>query len=284
LTYAWHNCRCKRLTGTFPDGATYLIDVPENWNKTLVLYSHGYNSPGNPNPAPNVGDGLTGYYLYTNGFALAGSSYATNGWAVHEAFQDQIAVLDAFENLVGTPAHTIAWGHSLGGMITAGLLQKYPERFSAALPMCGVVGGGVGLWNELLDQAFAFNVLIAGKTLQLTGISNPATNLNNAEHYLGAAKVPQGRAQLVAAPADVQDGPTLRYLSPRSPTTLPRSHQFAWLAYANFVSCFITRRVGAAPVVVEYRGTTKQLKRPSSTQKCRLCMPPASIWTPTVQG
>ena len=31
----------KTLTGKFPDGATYLIQVPSNWNGTLFLYSHG---------------------------------------------------------------------------------------------------------------------------------------------------------------------------------------------------------------------------------------------------
>ena len=57
----------QHLTGTFSDGATYVIDVPANWNKTLLLYSHGYNFPGNPNPAYDAGDGLTQYYLLTKG-------------------------------------------------------------------------------------------------------------------------------------------------------------------------------------------------------------------------
>ncbi|HYL12143.1 MAG TPA: hypothetical protein VEV41_03860, partial [Terriglobales bacterium] len=30
------------FTGTFADGASYLIEVPANWNGTLLLYSHGY--------------------------------------------------------------------------------------------------------------------------------------------------------------------------------------------------------------------------------------------------
>jgi len=29
-----------------PDGATYLIEVPANWNGTLFRYSHGYVIPG----------------------------------------------------------------------------------------------------------------------------------------------------------------------------------------------------------------------------------------------
>ena len=33
-------------TGTLSDGATYLIEVPSPWNGTLLLYSHGYVTPG----------------------------------------------------------------------------------------------------------------------------------------------------------------------------------------------------------------------------------------------
>src|ERR1700746_2567550 len=114
-------------TGALVDGATYLIQVPSNWNGTLFLYSHGYVVPGSPNPAQDIGDQLTRLFMLSNGFALAGSSYAHTGWAVQEALLDQIAVLDVFNNVVGTPKRTIAWGHSLGGMITAGLIQRHPE-------------------------------------------------------------------------------------------------------------------------------------------------------------
>ena len=43
--------RLQTYTGEFLDHATYLIEVPENWNGTLFLYSHGYVFPGDPNPA-----------------------------------------------------------------------------------------------------------------------------------------------------------------------------------------------------------------------------------------
>lgn len=93
-------------TGTLPDGATYLIEVPANWNGTLFLYSHGYTIPDSPNPASDAGDPFTRVFMLSSGFALAGSSYATTGWAVHEAIPDQIAVLDLFNQLV--PSRTIA--------------------------------------------------------------------------------------------------------------------------------------------------------------------------------
>src|SRR5271167_4143800 len=102
----------KSYKGKFPDGATYLIQVPANWNGTLVLYSHGYVIPGSANPALDVGDPLTGAWMLTNGYALAGSSYATTGWAIQQAIPDQLSTLNAFDRRVGTPVRTIAWGHS----------------------------------------------------------------------------------------------------------------------------------------------------------------------------
>src|SRR5215470_953137 len=59
------------LTGSI-GGAAYKIEVPANWNGTLVLYSHGYVTPGSPNPATDVGDPVTGGWLLANGYALAG--------------------------------------------------------------------------------------------------------------------------------------------------------------------------------------------------------------------
>jgi pimeloyl-ACP methyl ester carboxylesterase len=191
-------------TGTLPDGATYLIQVPNPWNGTLLLYSHGYVVPGSSNPARDVGDPLTGQYLLDHGYALAGSSYATTGWAIQQAIPDQIATLDTFDSLVGTPTRTIAWGHSLGGMITAGLMQDDPSRFAGALPMCGVLAGGVATWNQGLDAEFAIRQLLAppGSTLQLVHITNPFANLGTAEAVMGAAQqTPQGRARLALAGA-----------------------------------------------------------------------------------
>src|ERR1700690_3996153 len=178
----------KHITGSLADGATYVIDVPASWNGTLLLYSHGYVAPGNSNPAQDVGDPLTGGYLLAAGYALAGSSYASTGWAVQQAVPDQIATLGIFQSDVGTPTTTIAWGHSLGGMITAALVQEYPTQFNAALPMCGVVGGGVGTWNQALDAEFAFNTLVAGGALQVVHISNPTANVTAAEVLLNEAQ------------------------------------------------------------------------------------------------
>ena len=159
--------------------------------------SHGYIFPDTPNPPWDNADPLVRLYLLSHGFALAGSSYASTGWAIQDAFKDQIAVLDKFNQLVRQPDRTVAWGHSMGGIITAGLVQNHPDRFSGALPFCGVLAGSVGVWNDWLDSAFAFNTLLAGGQLQLVNITDPETNLINAEQILSNAQnTAQGQARI----------------------------------------------------------------------------------------
>jgi pimeloyl-ACP methyl ester carboxylesterase len=234
-------------TGSFKDGATYIIQVPDNWNGTLVLYSHGYVVPGESNPAYDAGDPVTGDYLLAAGYALGGSSYATTGWAVKQALPDQIEVLDTFNKKVGKkPTRTIAWGHSLGGMITAGLIQRYPDRFDGALPMCGVVAGGVGMWNIVLDSEVAFATLLgAGSGLQVVDIKHPVKNATLAETLLQNAQgnaQGQARIALTAALADVPG-----WYDPNSPPPPPKDYadqeanQYLWLANVDFIFAFDLR-------------------------------------------
>jgi pimeloyl-ACP methyl ester carboxylesterase len=258
------------LDGSLSDGATYLIQLPAAWNGTLVLYSHGYVTPGSPNPAQDVGDPLTGQWLLSHGYALAGSSYASTGWAIREAIPDQIATLDTFADLVGTPTRTIAWGHSLGGMITAGLLQDDPGRFTAALPMCGVLAGGVGTWNQGLDAAFAIQQLLgSGTGLQVVNITNPGSNLVLAEHLLFAAQMtPRGRARIALASAL---GDTPGWFSSASPEpaatdfATQEANQFAWSTQVDGPFVFALRaelehRAGGNPSWNTGVNYTKQLE------------------------
>ena len=255
-----------KQTGTLRDGAKYVIEVPQPWNGTLFLYSHGYDRPDKPNPpAMDAGDPLTGAFMLSRGFALAGSSYANTGWAVQEALVDQIAVLDIFVQTVGKPQRTIAWGHSLGGMITAGLIQRNPDRFDAALPMCGVLSGGVATWNTALDSAFAFQTLLGSSQLQVVNITGPVGNLTLAEGLLAAAQgTPQGRARLALVSA-LADGPG--WFDPTSPEPAPTDfagqemNQFLWDRQVDFPFVFAFRaelefRAGGNPssnVGVDYR-------------------------------
>jgi hypothetical protein len=232
------------LCGTLSDGATYLIEVPAQWNHSLFLYSHGFVSPGGNNPAQDATDPATGAWLLTHGFALAGSSYSSTGWAIAQALPDQIATLNLFDSQVGQPARTIAWGVSLGGMITAGLIQNFADRFNAALPLCGVLAGGVATWNTALDAAFAFQQLV-DPSVTVTGITNPLGNLNGAELAAAAAQAtPQGRARLALAAAL---GDTPGWFTTGSPEPAPtdfaaqEANQFQWESRVDFPFIFAFR-------------------------------------------
>jgi pimeloyl-ACP methyl ester carboxylesterase len=228
--------------------ANYQIEFPSHWNKTLVLYSHGYNSFTVPLAPQDAGDPVTGAYLLGQGYALAGSAYARAGWSLQQAFQDQIALVDLFGNTFGKPKRTIAWGHSLGGMITAGLVQLFPDRFTAALPMCGVVAGGLGVWNQGLDSEFAFQQLVAPNAFKIYGFSGFAdaqNNLVSATTALNAAQAtPQGRARtaLSAALADVPG-----WIDPASPEPAATDYatrlanQVAWNTSIDFLFAFFGR-------------------------------------------
>lgn len=244
---AWAQSRVTTRTGTLGDGATYLIEVPSNWNGILFLYSHGYVVPGSPNPAQDsaISDPATHAFMLFSGFALAGSSYASTGWAVQEALHDQIAVLDIFDRTIRKPARTIAWGHSLGGMITAGLIQRHPDRFDAALPMCGVLSGGIATWNTALDSAFAFQTLLGSSQLQIVNITDPLGNITLAEGLLAVAQAtPQGRARLALVSA-LADGPG--WFLPLSPEPAPTDfasqemNQFLWDLNVDFPFAFAFR-------------------------------------------
>jgi len=208
---------CK--VGSTSDGSTWKIEVPHGWNGTLLLYSHGYVPPTTPSgqpatnpPADDFQDRQAADYLLAHGFALAGSSYPAVGWAVKEAVPDQVALVREFRRDFGKPTRAIAWGHSMGGMITADLVQTYPHMFDGAVPMCGILGGGVGLWNQNLDLETAFKTLMEedpnpavsgpASQLQLVDVQDPGANTGAAEAALaGAQATPQGRARLALAAA-----------------------------------------------------------------------------------
>ena len=256
VAHAASTCVIPGQTNTIQgalQGANYTIAVPANWNGSLALYSHGYVFPTLPllKPAPDASDPASGTVLLAQGYALAGSSYSSNGWAIQQAFHDQIALLDYFSATCGKPTRTVAWGDSLGGIITAGLIQRYPKRFTGALPMCGVLSGGVGTWNEALDSAFAFNVLLANSSLSVVHITNPGATLNQAEALIqNAQSTPQSRARVALVAAL---GNTPGWFDPASPEpaatdyATQEQNQFLWESQVDFPFAF------AARAELEYR-------------------------------
>ena len=246
----------RTLTGAI-GAAAYRIEVPSSWNGTLFLYSHGYVPPGSDKVAVAAPGVDATAWLLGHHFAIAGSSYSSNGWALEDAFKDQVALLDYFDKHVGKPKRVIAWGHSLGGIVTAGLVQLYPDRFTAAMPMCGVLAGGIGTWNAELDAAYAFRTLLApASNLQLVHITDPEANLQLAlDAFTQAADTQAGRARiaLVGALIDLPG-----WFDPRLPEPATTDYaaqaaaQASWESRVDFAFAFryraeLEQRAGGNP-------------------------------------
>ncbi|MFI6007359.1 alpha/beta hydrolase family protein [Streptomyces sp. NPDC051243] len=194
------------VDGRLPSGATYTMDVPADWNGTVLVFSHGYRPSGAPNPAQNAPDDSTKSRLLDRGYALIGSSYASTGWAVTDAVPDQLATLSAFTDRFGTARRTIAWGQSYGGLVTTALAERHPARIDGSLSMCGLVHGGVANWNSTLDPVFALKTLLAPDSgIPLTDLPDQATATraaNTLTAALDAAQsTPAGRARIALAAA-----------------------------------------------------------------------------------
>ncbi len=253
------------LTGSI-GAAQFTIDVPQPWNGTLFLYSHGYAAPGSTNPSSAFPDPLTGQWLLAGGYALAASTYSSTGWAIEDALHDQVALLDYFAKHVGKPKRVIAIGLSLGGIITAGLVQAYPDRFAGAIALCGVLAGGVATWNTGLDAAYAFKTLLAPHSqLEVVNITDPAANSAMAADLMSkASATPAGRARiaLMAALADLPGWFLPTEPEPAASDYAARvSAQTLWESRVDFPFAFnyraeLERRAGGNPswnVGVDYR-------------------------------
>jgi pimeloyl-ACP methyl ester carboxylesterase len=99
----------------------------------------------------------------SRGFAFAASNYSVQGWAVKEAIEDTEALRRYFTVKYGTPSETYITGHSMGGHITMAIIERYPEAYRGAMPMCGPLGAAVDFLNNgVFDMLVTFEALFPG--------------------------------------------------------------------------------------------------------------------------
>ena len=141
----------QSCVGVTSDGAPYAMQVPANFNGTVALYSHGYRYnvdipagipliggykiTNTPEPVPG-GNAAVAQYFFSQGIAIVGSGFARQGWNPDSAIKTNVELIGTFKEQFPKTTKVIAWGSSLGGVITQGLAEKYPELVSAVAPMC----------------------------------------------------------------------------------------------------------------------------------------------------
>ncbi len=152
------------MTGSL-SGAPYRIRVPANWNGTLLIYAHGYRDradhPGevDDRSADVAPSAALEPVLLAQGYALAGSAYRNNGWAVQEGIEDIKNLALFFNSSVSTPQKTILWGFSMGSVITFSSMEQYPNLYNGAIAGCAVGAGTSRSWDASGDLALAYDKL-----------------------------------------------------------------------------------------------------------------------------
>jgi hypothetical protein len=192
-------------SGTTSDGGSWVADVPASWNGILLIYSHGFGAPA----AQDAPDPNTQEALLRLGYAMAGSSYDPNGswWALGSALRDQFeTITDVEADLPSTPTHVIAFGTSMGGLISALEDENSDGRIDGALTTCGIVAGGIQLNNYQLDGEYAISQLLAqGQQIKLVHFTSPTDGLTTGGELSAVAQQAQstaaGRARLALAMA-----------------------------------------------------------------------------------
>lgn len=254
--------QARRSEGVLSDGTKYQIVVPERWNGTLLLYSYGPpvapEAPAWPVDRPVV------QALLGRGHAIVGCQ-TTRFWPLEENVGNQLAVADRFADSVGAPERTLALGQSIGGLLSAALVQAAPERLDGALAICGTLGGGVGTQNQQLDCTFAFATLAAPDApIELVNITHPPRNAAVAVTALDEAqRSAQGRARIALA-ATLAAVPG--WYDPTAPApadaTAHQHGQYRWLRDPDFpvflgARAILEERAGGNPswtTGVDYRG------------------------------
>jgi hypothetical protein len=147
------------------NGAPYRIRVPEVWNGTLLIFAHGYRDkadhPGeidnrNADVAPSAALEAP---LLAQGFALAGTAYKDNGWAIGDAILDVKNLAVFFRENVAQPQHTIIVAASLGTFVGYKSMEQFNGIYDGALCLCSAGAGATRLWDSGVPLYLAYDVI-----------------------------------------------------------------------------------------------------------------------------
>lgn len=176
------------------------IQMPEKFNGTVLIYSHGYRFgvpvpaafagalglTNNPAYSPSTVPGLAAAGLGTDavfvgnnlaevapndiiannllaqGYALAGTGFARQGWAVAEGVEAVEGMIRHVNSggIKGTK-RIVTWGSSMGGAISAAVAERNPKKVAGVLPLCGAMADPEQLFSGSMTALFTWKSLVA---------------------------------------------------------------------------------------------------------------------------
>lgn len=152
-----------RLVGTL-SGAQYEIRVPPNWTGTLVVYAHGLrNVPDHLRDRAPVWQSAflsetAETAMLAEGYAIAGSAYRTNGWAVEQGIIDLRRLVELFKARIGLPRVTLLAGFSMGSVIALSEAER-SKVYDGVLAGCPVGAGTPRTFDAMYRLALAYDAV-----------------------------------------------------------------------------------------------------------------------------
>jgi pimeloyl-ACP methyl ester carboxylesterase len=145
-------------------GSFYEIDIPEVWNGDLVLYAHGIVQADEPVAPPTMQDGYAQLRaaLLASGYAVAASSYSSNGWSLADAVRRTHQLSSIFTSKAGVPRRRLLVGHSMGALAIVKLAEEHAGQYDGVLAMCGPLGGALRELQYAGDARVTFDYYFPG--------------------------------------------------------------------------------------------------------------------------
>jgi pimeloyl-ACP methyl ester carboxylesterase len=140
-------------------GASYQIEMPDDWNGRLVLYMHGFEGLA---PEASVNPPRVRGYLIRNGFAWGASSYSSTALVPGRAADETAALWDEFATRFGRPSYTYVTGTSMGGAASHIAAERYADRYDGVLALCGYAGQSA--ISQIIGDYFFAGAYVAGVT------------------------------------------------------------------------------------------------------------------------
>ena len=175
------------------NGAKYKVIFPENWNKKLVMYAHGYEFMGaKPSQSQNPGFVKNMAPFLERGFAVAASDYQYQGLALAQGVDDTENLRNYFIKKYGMPDSTFMVGHSMGGGVTIATIENYGKSYNGALPLCPLSSRPYLQCRKEFDMYATFNGLFPNivKSLHtIFDLSNPYEASDSRKMYGKAMEI-----------------------------------------------------------------------------------------------
>jgi pimeloyl-ACP methyl ester carboxylesterase len=142
---SWAASTCSP-DGVQASGSIYRICMPDpaDYNGRVVMWAHGFQDANTPVEIPEdqlqLGEISLPEVVNSLGYGFATNSYSKTGLAVRQGMADLIDLVDIYAQQQGTPAKVYLTGASEGGLISALLVERYPDIFDGGVAACGPVG------------------------------------------------------------------------------------------------------------------------------------------------